>query len=87
MDIRLHPPNHHTVWQKQQSVLTRRLEVLRALADLWEEASYCTEPGVTQRSHPLASPRTGNTLLSCKENMKSKLKEGGEIFISVHEVS
>lgn len=42
MDIRLHPQNHHAIWQEQQSVLTRRLEVLRALAVLWEEASDCT---------------------------------------------
>lgn len=63
MDIRLHPQNHHAIWQEQQSVLTRRLEVLRALAVLWEEASDCAVPGVTQHSHPLASPSSSNTLL------------------------
>lgn len=63
MDIRLHPQNHHAIWQEQQSVLTRRLEVPRALADPWEEASGCAVPGVTQCSHPPASPTISNTLL------------------------
>lgn len=63
MDIRLHPQNRHAIWQEQQSVLTRRLEVLRALAVLWEEASDGAVPGRSQHPHPLASPRTGSTLL------------------------
>jgi len=63
MDIRLYSQNRRAVWQEWQSVLTRRLEVLRALAVLWEEASDCALPGVSQRSHPPASPSTSNMLL------------------------
>lgn len=63
MDICLHPQNHPAIWQEQQSVLTRRLEVLRALAVLWEEASVCAVPGVTQSSHTPTSPGISNTLL------------------------
>lgn len=79
MDICLHPQSHHAIWQEQQSVLTRRLEVLRALAVLWEEASGCAVPGVTQSSHPPTSPSICSTPQNhCKENMKLNLKEEGK---------
>lgn len=81
MDIRLHPQNRHAIWQEQQSVLTRRLEVLGALAVLWEEASDCAVPGVSQRSHPLASPSTSNTRLpriAAKQTWNSSWKKRGK---------
>lgn len=82
MDICLHPQNHHAIWQEQQSVLTRRLEVLRALAVLWEEAFGCAVPGVTQHSHPPASPGISNTLLPRNTAKKTpKAERRGKMYL------